>query len=574
LFLEESGVTPAGDGGFNYHPNGPNSNSHSNPHPNPLSPALDRIPPQSLDSEQSVLGSMLICPGREATLLAREVLVPADFYRDSHRRIYEAVCRLDDADEPTDILTVANELERVGYLDLAGGRAYLMACVSTVPTYVRVAAYARRVKDAALLRRVIDIGGQLIGLAYEQDLPVEQVIERAQRWVFELGLSLKHGDPLPLKTVLAELGRHLEELQAQAGPTLGVTTGFPRADRLLGRLRAGRFTIIAGRPSVGKTALMLSMLKASAKEGTASLVWSIEMSREDLGVRLLSDEVSIDSLKFGTGKFDFSPETGDEWQRVGQGIAQLSPLPIWVDDNPSRTLAEMRSSALKLAAAVPLKLLALDYVQLMARRTCRPEELRLEIGHIAAGLRAIGKEIGAHVLLLSQVNRDADRHGGEPRLSMLSESGLLEQDADTVLFPYRPRMRQSLVLGAGPAGGQAGKWGGSKFSQTFGAGGAGGDDLTGPNGYEATEDAFLLVAKNRYGPTGRIPVRFVRRFARYTPVEDDGTDPLDTQEAPAVVPSPPAPPAAKPSASPEPQESGIPPDGNCVAKGPLPWWEG
>jgi replicative DNA helicase len=453
-----------------------------------LSPVLDRIPPQALDAEQAVLGCMMIDGTRSAVEIVRDILRPGDYYREAHRRIFEAICSLDDRDEPVDILTVAGELERMGLLDMAGGRAYLTACMDLVPAITRAEAYARRVQSAAILRRLIDAGGQIIGLAYEQAQPVDEIVDEAERLVFAVGQKRTQQYFSHVKPLLFDLYNEVERTQQTHQRLTGLGTGFTRLDDMTAGLQPSDFIIIAGRPSMGKTALCLNIaVRAVSTHQVPAAIFSLEMSRHQLVQRLICAEAKISSTRLRTGYFRSAPEDGGEGdlERLGRAIGRLGDLPLYVDDSPDITALEMRAKCRRLKAEHGLGLIVVDYLQLV-RGHGRAENRNQEISLIARSLKSLAREMEVPVVALSQLSRLVERRDDKrPLLSDLRESGSIEAEADLVLMLYRAqyyRHEEAIEQGV--------------------------ED-------EALTDntAEVIVAKHRNGPTGIVRLAFLRRYA-------------------------------------------------------------
>jgi replicative DNA helicase len=459
-----------------------------------FSPVLDRIPPQALDAEQAVLGCMMLDVTRSSVEVVRDILTPHDFYREAHRRIYEAICNLDDQDEPVDLLTVAQELERLGHLELAGGKPYLVACREAVPAVSRAASYAQRVQNAAILRRLIDAGGQIIGMAYEQEEPVEQIVDEAERLVFAVGQRRSQQYFTLLKPLLFEAWQQAEKANETKQRVTGLETGLTQLDDMTSGLQPSDLIIVAGRPSMGKTSFALNIgVESSARSGKPIAIFSLEMSRVQLVYRLICAEAKVDGSRLRSGYLRAAAydDEEDDWTRLGKAIARLGELPVYIDDSSEITALEMRAKCRRLQAEHGLGLIIVDYLQLI-RGHGRAENRNQEISTIARSLKGLARELQVPVMALSQLSRTVERRDDKrPLLSDLRESGSIEAEADIVLMLYR--------------------------SQYYGHG----------EGEQAAQDealaetAEIIIAKHRNGPTGIVRLAFLRRYACFANLAED-----------------------------------------------------
>lgn len=435
--------------------------------------ALDRLPPQNLEAEQAVLGAMLI--EREAALRALEILEPDAFYRDAHRYIFEAVAHLVDRNEPVDVVTVAEELRRRGVLEECGGAPYVTGLASAVPTAANVEYYARLVEDRAILRRLITVAREIAQRAYEAAQPAEELLDEAEQKIFSISRRLKVRTFASLKEILYRTYEHLETLYAHRDRVIGVPTGLLDLDELTAGLQPSDLIILAARPAQGKTALALNIAAYSAlKRKIPVALFSLEMSGEQVAMRLISYDSKIDGQKLRTGLLD-----EEDWLKVTRAIARLSEAPIFVDDTPNIGILELRAKARRLKAEQNIGLLIVDYLQLMQARS-RGESRQQEISEISRSLKALARELRVPVLALSQLSRAVEqRQDRRPQLSDLRESGAIEQDADVVAFIYQnPEMQER-----------------------------------NPNVVE------IILAKQRNGPTGSVQVLFNRGSGRFENLE-------------------------------------------------------
>lgn len=439
-----------------------------------FSAGLKRIPPQSLDAEQGVLGCCMFDGTPRAVEISRDLLVEEDFYLGQNRYVFTAICRLNDRDEPTDLIPVADELLRMGAYDAAGGRAYLAACVEAVPYGGRAEHYCRMVKEAALRRRLIDAGGAIIGEAYDHDGPAADVLAFAEGKVCGLHDPRRERGFTRAARIASDEYQRITDAHAAGKQFTGVETGIRALDVLTGGLQPADLILIGGRPSMGKTAVGLRLGVTAAKGGVPVGIFSLEMSKAALMLRVLSAETLIDTSRLRNGQlFD------REWSALQNAVAASDEWPLYIDDGAELTLPAARSRARRLKMEHGLGLIVVDYVQLMAQDGASKLELRHEIGRLAKGFKDLGRELSVPVIMLSQVSRDCERRDDKrPRLSDLAESGALEQAADVVIFPFRPHY---YAEGATPDA-------------------------------EGLQPMELIVAKHRNGETDTIHVGFNKTF--------------------------------------------------------------
>lgn len=435
-----------------------------------------RTPPHNPDAEISVLGSMLIHP--EAVTKAVEILQPGDFYHEPHRHVFDACVELFNQAKPLDVVVVGEQLRQKSQLDVVGGLAYLMELASAVPTAAHVEYYARIVKEAAITRRIITVSTKLIADAYQNEMPAQDLVDRAQRDLFSLAQSGQR-DYVSLHQVLLETFTRLEVLYANKGKLVGLPTGFHDLDRMTAGLQKSDLIIVAARPSMGKTMLCLNLARYVAlHDRTPVAIFSLEMSREQLALRLLSAEAELPSQRLRTGEMD-----DNMWAIVSHALGRLGEAPIFIDDTPGISALELRAKARQMKAQHNIGLVIIDYMQLMSGR--RSENRQQEISDISRSLKALARELDVPVMALSQLSRAVEsRQDKRPMLSDLRESGAIEQDADIVAFLYREDYYMK--------------------------------DAENP---DITE---LIVAKQRNGPTGTVNLLFkkdIGKFFNTTPVE-------------------------------------------------------
>jgi len=437
--------------------------------------SIDRLPPQSIEAEQSVLGALLI--DKDAVIEVADFLRADDFYRGHHGTIYGAVLDLYERREPVDLVTVSETLERGGQLDAIGGSAYLTSLINLTPTAVNAVHYARIVERKAVLRNLIAAAGKIAGIGYEETADVSEAVDRAEQELFAVSQKRVEAGFSRLKSLLHSAYDRLDYLHQHKGEISGVRTGFKDLDALTTGLQKSDLIIVAARPSIGKTSLALNIAEyAAVHEGKTVGVFSLEMSKEQLVLRLLSSVANIDSQRLRTG---FLEEM--DFTRLAPAMNSLAEAPIFIDDTPNISTMELRTKARRLQAEAGLDMLVVDYLQLMQSSVISRDANRVqEVSEISRGLKSLARELQIPVVALSQLSRQAEmRESKEPRLSDLRESGSIEQDADLVIFLWKERE----------------------------AGGAEPD----PEG----EIIKVKLAKHRNGPTGDLALYFRKRQTRF-----------------------------------------------------------
>jgi replicative DNA helicase len=393
--------------------------------------AIGRVPPQSLEAEQSVLGSILL--DNEAAYQVAEILQEKDFYRENHRQIFSAILSLLDRDEPADLITLTNELKQKGDLAQVGGVTYLAQIVEAVPTAANIEYYAKIVKDKAILREVIHASTEIVTNAYQETQDISEFLDKAEQVIFQVSESREKGGLTPISTVLKSSFKQIEKNYEQKELITGLATGFKDLDKLTAGLQPSDLIIIAGRPSMGKTSFCLNIAEHVAlKEKETVAIFSLEMAREQLASRLLCSMSRIDSSRLRSGFIDEV-----EWMRLTDAAGLLSDSRIFIDDMSQANVFEMRAKARRLKAAKGLGLVIVDYLQLM-KGAGKIESREREISEISRSLKAMAKELNVPVIALSQLNRGVEsRTDKRPMMSDLRESGAIEQDADIIGFIYR-----------------------------------------------------------------------------------------------------------------------------------------
>jgi replicative DNA helicase len=435
--------------------------------------SIDKLAPQAVEAEQSVLGSILI--DADAILKVGDFLRPVDFYRSQHADIYEAMLALHGQREPIDLVTLGDELRRRDKLDPVGGPGYLSSLMNTVPTAVHAEHYGRIVERKAVLRNLIGAAGKIAAVGYEESNDAEVAIDRAESILFEISQRRTDGGFEALSILLGQAYDRLEYLHEHRGQILGVPTGLSQLDALLGGLQPSDLIVLAARPSVGKTSMALNIAQhAAVREKKRVAVFSLEMSKEQLALRLLSAETGINPRPLQTG---FVDET--DWSKIAMVMNDMATATMWIDDSPALSVMELRTKARRLEAEQRgLDLVVVDYLQLMQASTSNKDANRVqEVSEISRGLKQLARELKVPVLALSQLSRGVEQRGtAEPRLSDLRESGSIEQDSDVVIFLYR-------------------------------------DGEQNPD--SEVELIKAKVAKHRNGPIGEVPLQFRKSNTRF-----------------------------------------------------------
>jgi len=432
-----------------------------------------KLPPQNLEAEESVLGGVLIDNG--ALDRALELVEAEDFYRETHRRIMRAMLALHERNEPVDLVTLSDELRRRGDLQDVGGSPYLVELAEKVPTAANVAHHARIVRERAVLRGLIETSTDIAAQAYQGRKDVDAFLDEAEHKIFALSERRVKRAFYRLKDLVFESFNTIERLYDRRELVTGVPTGFHDLDAMTSGLQRSDLVIVAGRPSMGKTAFALNIAEhAALQASTGVAVFSLEMSKEQLALRLLCSEARVNMNKLRQGF------TGDrDLQALAKAAGRLNDAPIYIDDTPALSLLEMRAKArrLKRDADAKLGLIVVDYLQLM-RGSGGVDSREQEIASISRGLKALAKELDVPVVALSQLNRQVEQRGGEkrPQMADLRESGAIEQDADVILFLYRP-------------------WVYDKAAEE--------------------RAAEVIVGKQRNGPIGNVEVTFMSEFTRF-----------------------------------------------------------
>jgi replicative DNA helicase len=437
----------------------------------PVPSADPRVAPHNLDAEQSTLGGMLL--SQEAVAEVFEAVSGVDFYAPKHELIFNAVLNLFGRGEPTDVIAVTDELNKQGNLVKAGGADYLHSLTGYVPTAANAGYYAKIVADKAILRRLIEAGTRIAQAGYESQGEVEDLVNQAQAEIYKVSSQSSREDYVPLSDSLEAAIQEIEGAQKRGGELTGVPTGFTDLDAYTHGLHAGQLIIVAARPAVGKSTFALDLARnAAVKHNQATIFFSLEMGRSDIAMRLMSAESSIylQSLRKGT-------VTDADWTRLAAVRGRINDAPLFIDDSPNMSLVEIRAKCRRLAQQVDLKLVVIDYIQLMSSGK-KVESRQQEVSEFSRALKLLAKELGLPVVALSQLNRQAEQaKDKKPELSHLRESGSLEQDADVVVLLHREGIYERDHPRAG--------------------------------------EADLILAKQRNGPTGTVVVAFHGQYSRF-----------------------------------------------------------
>ena len=395
-------------------------------------PLSQRVPPQSIDAEMSVLGAMLI--KKEAITQAQELLKADDFYREAHRLVYDAMLELAGNGEPVDLVTLTEALRKKEILEKVGGISFLTQLANYTPTAANIVYHAKIVKEKSELRHLIDAATEIASAAYEATDEVTDIMDDAEKKILAVAANQTGGAFEPIRNIVIDTVGRVETLYENQGGLTGISTGFRDLDRDTSGLQKSDLILVAARPSMGKTAFTLNIATYAAMHGHTVAFFSLEMSKEQLVQRMLCSEGGIDSQRLHTGQI-----TDDEWSRLVETADKLNRAPIYIDDTAGITVMELRSKARRLKAEHGLDLIVIDYLQLMQGRSSKGNDSRQqEISEISRSLKALARELNVPLVALSQLSRSVEsRQEKRPMLSDLRESGSLEQDADIVMFLYR-----------------------------------------------------------------------------------------------------------------------------------------
>ncbi|MFJ8237501.1 replicative DNA helicase [Ureibacillus sp. NPDC094379] len=439
-------------------------------------PIIDRVPPHNHEAEQSVIGAIFLEP--QALITASEILIPEDFYRIAHQKIFETMLSLSDQGQPIDVVTVTEELSAKKELEDVGGLSYLTELANAVPTAANIAHYAKIVEEKALLRRLIRVATKIAEDGYTREDEVETLLAEAEKKVMEVANRKNAGDFKHVKDVLVQTYDNIEQLQSRQGDVTGIPTGFRDLDRMTAGFQRNDLIIVAARPSVGKTAFALNIAQnvaIKARENVA--IFSLEMGAEQLVMRLLCAEGNIDAQALRTGAL-----TTEDWSKLTMAMGSLSNSGIYIDDTPGVRVNEIRAKCRRLAQENGLGMILIDYLQLIQGSGKSGENRQQEVSEISRSLKALARELKVPVIALSQLSRGVEqRQDKRPMMSDIRESGSIEQDADIVAFLYR-------------------------------------DDYYDKES-ENKNMIEIIIAKQRNGPTGTVTLAFKKEFNKFISID-------------------------------------------------------
>lgn len=451
-----------------------------------MEPPNPRIPPQNAEAEASLLGALLI--DADAIVKIADTIDVEDFYDERYQHIYEAIKHLYEKHSPVDVLTLADQLKSVGYLDTVGGPAALTELTNFVPTAAHVEQYAEIVAQKALRRRLIKASQDIVGYGFDEARNLQQLIEEAESRLFEVSQRHIKQDITSLETILSESFDRLDELHKDKGKIRGVPTGYKDLDNILAGLQKSDLFILAARPSMGKTALALNIAhNVALKSELPVLLFSLEMSKEQLVDRMLAMESGVDAWALRTGNL-----TDADFEKLGQAMGSLSEAQIFIDDSPGITVSDLRTKARREAHTRPLGLIIVDYLQLMSGGSRFGGDFNRvqEISEISRGLKGIARELNVPLMALSQLSRSVESRSPQiPQLADLRESGSIEQDADVVAFIYR-------------------------------------EDYYNPE-TDRKNVTDILIKKHRNGPTGGVELYFEKEKQRFRSLDTKHSTPFD-----------------------------------------------
>jgi replicative DNA helicase len=436
----------------------------------------ERIPPQSIEAEQAVLGAVFLDPS--ALTLASEILIPEDFYRAAHQKIFHAMLRVADKGEPVDLVTVTAELADTQQLEEVGGVSYLSELADSVPTAANVEYYARIVEEKSVLRRLIRTATSIAQDGYTREDEVDVLLDEAERKIMEISQRKHSGTFKNIKDVLVQTYDNIEMLHNRKGEVTGIPTGFTELDRMTSGFQRSDFIIVAARPSVGKTAFALNIAQNVATKANENVaIFSLEMSAQQLVMRMLCAEGNINAQNLRTGKL-----TPEDWGKLTMAMGSLSNAGIYIDDTPSIRVSDIRAKCRRLKQENGLGMVVIDYLQLIQGSGRNRENRQQEVSEISRSLKALARELEVPVIALSQLSRSVEqRQDKRPMMSDIRESGSIEQDADIVAFLYR-------------------------------------DDYYNKDS-ENKNIIEIIIAKQRNGPVGTVQLAFIKEYNKFVNLE-------------------------------------------------------
>lgn len=435
---------------------------------------LDRIPPQNVEAEQSVLGALMI--EREAISKVSEFLKAADFYREAHRVIFDTIQQLNARNDAVDLITITENLRKENKLEAAGGISYVASLANSIPTAANVVYHARIVEEKALLRNLINSATEIAGMGYQAEEEVDMILDKAEKMILDVSNRKVGQEFAPINKIVLDAFTKIEQLYASKGGLTGLSSGFKDLDRLTAGLQPSDLILIAARPSMGKTAFVLNIAQSVAiRDKQPVAFFSLEMSKEQLVQRMLCAEAMIDASRLRIGQLE-----DKDWTSLIRAADRLSAAPIYIDDTAGINVVELRAKARRLQIEHGLKLIIIDYLQLMQGSSSgKSENRQQEISEISRSLKSLARELGVPVIALSQLSRGVEsRTIKKPMLSDLRESGSLEQDADIVAFLYR-------------------------------------DDYYNPDS-ERKNITEIIIAKHRNGPVDSVELFFHKQFTKFS----------------------------------------------------------
>ncbi len=450
-----------------------------------MEPEGAKLPPQNTDAEASLLGAILI--DADAIVKIADTIRPDDFYDERHRRIYEGILALYEKHSPIDVLTLSDQLKTSGFLDMIGGPAYLTELTNYVPTAAHAEQYAEIIAQKGMRRRLIKATRDIVGLGYDESKSLQELIEEAESRLFEVSQRHIKQDIISIETILSESFDRLDELHKDKGKVRGVPTGFRDLDNILAGLQRSDLFILAARPSMGKTAFSLNLAhNVAVKANQPVLIFSLEMSKEQLVDRMLSMESGVDAWALRTGNL-----TDSDFEKLSHAMGTLGEAKIYIDDTPGITISDLRTKARREAHRQELGLIIVDYLQLMSggSRFASDGNRVQEISEISRGLKGIAREMNVPLIALSQLSRSVESRTPQiPQLADLRESGSIEQDADVVAFIYR-------------------------------------EEYYNPD-TERTNITDILIKKHRNGPTGGVELYFDKEKQRFRSLDTRHAQPF------------------------------------------------
>jgi replicative DNA helicase len=460
------------------------------PRGNAIMHGLGKIAPRALEAEQAVLGALML--EKDAISNVLDLMTPEAFYEDAHRFIYEAIVKLFADSKPVDLITVKNQLQLDGNLEKSGGPLYIVELTSKVASAANIEYHARLIIEKHIQRELIKISDAVIRDAYEDTTDVFDLLDSAERNIFELSQTNLRRNFQDMGNLIAATLKHLEKLKKEDSAISGVPSGFEELDNITAGWQASDLIILAARPAMGKTAFVLSIARnAAVKYNRPVALFSLEMAAQQLAQRLMCSEAELDASKVRTGRL--APH---EWTQLNEGVKELSKAPIYIDDTPALSIMDLRTKCRKLKSEKNIEMIIIDYLQLMTAGNSKGGNREQEIAHISRSLKELAKELNVPVIALSQLSRAVEqRPNKEPQLSDLRESGSIEQDADMVMFLYRPEYYNIMQDESGNSTAGMGK---------------------------------VIIGKQRNGPVGSVDLNYIGMYAKFTSLSERKYTPMSS----------------------------------------------